>query len=64
MRHKVKTKNGVCEVHLYNNDDNKNRNVKWSIDCQMWICDKCDDVVLKATATINKRIELKKKNKQ
>lgn len=52
---KQKTKEGICEVHLYNNDDKKKRNVKWNTQCELWICKNCDDVVLIAMATVGKK---------
>lgn len=54
------TKRGICEVHLYNNEEKKKTKVRWSVECQMWVCDECDDPVLKATACINKKIHQRK----
>lgn len=60
----VKTKKGICEVHFYNRDDSKKRQVAWHSECKLWICKECDDTVLKATACVNKNIQLNhKKNK-
>lgn len=56
---KQKTKTGICEAHLHNKDDNKKRKVKWHPVCGMWICDECDDVVLIAMATVNKKQKIK-----
>lgn len=65
MGSKQKSKTGICEVHFYNHEDSKKRMVKWHPELQMYVCAKCNDPVLKATASINKKIEHKKnKNKK
>jgi len=55
---KQKTKKGICEVHFYNRDDNKKRQVTWYPECKLWVCKECNDTVLKATASINKKNQL------
>lgn len=57
---KQKIKTGVCEVHLYNEDDNKKRKVKWSPECGLWVCDECNDPLLKVMASVSKKNKNKK----
>lgn len=59
----AKIKTGICEVHLYNYDDNKKRKVTWRGECTLWICSKCDDPVLIAMASINKKNTILKTKK-
>lgn len=59
---KRKTKFAICEVHKNALSDNDKRIVKWSVQDKLWVCCSCDrDPVLKAMATINKRIDKKGK---
>lgn len=59
----LKVKTGICEAHLYNQGDKKKRNITYHPECKLWICNDCDNTVIKAMATVNKNIELKLKYK-
>lgn len=62
MAHKS-NKTGRCDVHFYINNDSDKKKVKWFPHCAFWVCEKCDDIVLMAMATIAKKQKSKLKNK-